>query len=134
MRVHVPYSKVFIFSFESLWHHEQSIEGKVIVRTTTPVGFSNDFIVSPPCHPFLWEVIMSLQYSNRWYIFPYANTMFSTGKGTRKKVKLIEATCPVTININSVRIVCLIQFFYLISQTCLNTSNTTVKRGLFIVR
>lgn len=72
-------SVCLLCSFEKLWHQETSISGKVIVRTTTPWGFSNDFFAAPRFHPFLWEVITSLHHSNRWFIFPYASIVFSTG-------------------------------------------------------
>lgn len=67
------------FSFEKLWQQKMATGGKIIVRTTTPNGFSNDFFAAPRFHPFLWDVIMYLPTSNRWFIFPYANIVFSTG-------------------------------------------------------
>ncbi|KAL4219772.1 hypothetical protein ACF0H5_020185 [Mactra antiquata] len=51
----------------------------VVVRETEPVGFSNDFIGVTPKHPFFYTVLTALDKSNRWFIFPYANTMFTTG-------------------------------------------------------
>ncbi|KAL4224582.1 hypothetical protein ACF0H5_015282 [Mactra antiquata] len=51
----------------------------IIVRETEPVGFSNDFIGITPKHTFLYTVLTALDKSNRWFVFPYANTMLATG-------------------------------------------------------
>jgi mannosyltransferase OCH1-like enzyme len=64
----------------TLEQEAQELNKTAILRVTEPVGFSNDFIGITKRHPFLFSVLTSLHKSNRWFIFPYANTMFSTGK------------------------------------------------------
>lgn len=66
-------------SLDTLEQEAEALNKTVIVRETEPVGCSNDFIGITKRHPFLYAVLHSLHMSNRWYIFPYANTMFSTG-------------------------------------------------------
>lgn len=66
-------------SVKPLQEEAESKNKTVILRDTEPWGCSNDFIGITPRHPFLFSVLSSLHKSNRWYIFPYANTMFSTG-------------------------------------------------------
>jgi len=78
--IYVYCCEVFVFSFDKLWQRKESTNGKIVVRTTYPFGFSNDFFAAPRFHPFLWDVIMYLPTSNRWFVFPYATIMFSTGK------------------------------------------------------
>ncbi|XP_045161762.2 uncharacterized protein LOC123526584 [Mercenaria mercenaria] len=68
-----------IQSVPTLEHEAKMLNKTVILRETEPVGFSNDFIGITERHPFLYSVLTSLDKSNRWFIFPYANTMFSTG-------------------------------------------------------
>ena len=51
----------------------------IVMYETTPFGVTNDFLVAEAHHPFLAYVIRGLKYSNRWYIFPHAQTMLSTG-------------------------------------------------------
>ncbi|XP_060601795.1 uncharacterized protein LOC132755029 [Ruditapes philippinarum] len=66
-------------SVRNLEQEAQELNKTAILRVTEPVGFSNDFIGITKRHPFLFSVLTSLHMSNRWFIFPYANTMFSTG-------------------------------------------------------
>ncbi|XP_060563534.1 uncharacterized protein LOC132722927 [Ruditapes philippinarum] len=66
-------------SVRTLEQEAQELNKTAILRLTEPVGFSNDFIGISERHPFLFSVLTSLHMSNRWFIFPYANTMFSTG-------------------------------------------------------
>ncbi|KAK3095263.1 hypothetical protein FSP39_012341 [Pinctada imbricata] len=40
---------------------------------------SNDFFAAPPRHQFVEHVISGLSEANRWYVFPYANIMLTTG-------------------------------------------------------
>ena len=51
----------------------------VVIRLTDPWGPSNDFIFAAPKHPFLDHVLKGLSAANRWYVLPYATTIFSTG-------------------------------------------------------
>ena len=46
---------------------ENLLKYKFILPYTTPVGLSNDFIMSTPKHPFLLKVINDLSKSNRNY-------------------------------------------------------------------
>ncbi|KAK3099559.1 hypothetical protein FSP39_006240 [Pinctada imbricata] len=39
----------------------------------------NVFFAAPKRHPFLEHVMFGLSESNRWYIIPYLNVMFTTG-------------------------------------------------------
>lgn len=60
---------------------ERAIAGKysVVFRYTDPWGISNDFIGITQQHPFLTDTLKALPYSYKWYIVPYASTIFSTG-------------------------------------------------------
>ena len=51
----------------------------ILLRLTDPWGPSNDFIFAVPHHDFFKHVIDGLQAANRWYVLPYATTIFSTG-------------------------------------------------------
>ena len=51
----------------------------IVMYETTPFGVTNDFLVAEARHPFFAYVIQGLSFSNRWYIFPHAQTMLSTG-------------------------------------------------------
>ena len=46
---------------------------------TKPVGFSNDFMVAAPQHPFLSQMIAALPSWNRRFGTKYPTVMFSTG-------------------------------------------------------
>lgn len=50
-----------------------------VMPKTWPVGFSNDFLVGSPGHPFLQKMIDSLPAHNWWLFSKYATVMFSTG-------------------------------------------------------
>ena len=61
-------------------HLLKNFENKgIVMYETTPFGVTNDFLVTETRHPFFAYVIQGLKYSNRWYIFPHAQTMLSTG-------------------------------------------------------
>ncbi|XP_045184683.1 uncharacterized protein LOC123542758 [Mercenaria mercenaria] len=66
-------------SVEELSTEAENKGASVVVHTTGPVGFSNDFIGISRRHPFLADVMNALRYSKRWYFVPYASVMFSTG-------------------------------------------------------
>ncbi|XP_045208677.2 uncharacterized protein LOC123560576 [Mercenaria mercenaria] len=51
----------------------------VVQHLTFPVGTSNDFFGVTPRHQFLKSVLDHLPNSNRWFIFPYPNTVLTTG-------------------------------------------------------
>ena len=51
----------------------------VFMYTTWPMGVSNDIIFTEKRHPFMEFVINGLEYANRYYVFPHAQTMLSTG-------------------------------------------------------
>ncbi|XP_045172723.2 uncharacterized protein LOC123534484 isoform X1 [Mercenaria mercenaria] len=51
----------------------------VVQHYTWPVGTSNDFFGVTPKHQFLKSVLDHLPNSNRWFIFPYPNTVLTTG-------------------------------------------------------
>ena len=51
----------------------------LVLPKTWPVGFSNDFIVGAPGHPFLQKMVDNLPSSNWWLFSKYATVMFSTG-------------------------------------------------------
>ena len=51
----------------------------IVLRLTDPWGPSNDFIWAVPQHDFFSHVINGLEAGNRWYVVPYATTIFSTG-------------------------------------------------------
>ena len=53
----------------------------IFMYESQPFGYDIDFLATEPNHPFFAFVIKGLQYSNRWYIFPHANAMLSTGPG-----------------------------------------------------
>ena len=46
---------------------------------TKPVGFSNDFLVATPGHPFLGQMLAALPSWNRRFGTKYPTVMFSTG-------------------------------------------------------
>ena len=46
---------------------------------TKPVGFSNDFLVATPGHPFLGQMLTALPAWNRRFGTKYPTVMFSTG-------------------------------------------------------
>jgi len=46
---------------------------------TKPVGFSNDFLVAMPGHPFLGQMLAALPSWNRRFGTKYPTVMFSTG-------------------------------------------------------
>ena len=50
-----------------------------VMPKTWPVGFSNDFLVGAPGHPFLQKMVKSLPSHNWGLISKYATVMFSTG-------------------------------------------------------
>ena len=51
----------------------------VLMYRTWPMGVSNDIMFAEKHHPF-WEfVINSLEAANKFYLFPHAQTMLSTG-------------------------------------------------------
>lgn len=50
-----------------------------VMPKTWPVGFSNDFLVGTPGHPFLQKMVDNLPSSNWWLFSKYATVMFSTG-------------------------------------------------------
>lgn len=50
-----------------------------VMPKTWPVGFSNDFMVGAPGHPFLQKMVDNLPSSNWWLFSKYATVMFSTG-------------------------------------------------------
>ena len=50
-----------------------------VMPKTWPVGFSNDFLVGAPGHPFLKKMVSSLPSHNWWLFSKYATVMFSTG-------------------------------------------------------
>ncbi|KAH3822333.1 uncharacterized protein LOC127831636 [Dreissena polymorpha] len=66
-------------SLEEVRTNAQRNGSTVVVRPTDPNGFSNDFIGATPRHPFMSDVINSLRFSNKWFIFPYPSTVFVTG-------------------------------------------------------
>jgi len=45
--IYVYCCEVFVFSFDKLWQRKESTNGKIVVRTTYPFGFSNDFFAAP---------------------------------------------------------------------------------------
>ena len=51
----------------------------ILMYTTWPMGVSNDIVFAEKQHPFMEFVINSLEYANRYYFFPHAQTMLSTG-------------------------------------------------------
>ena len=53
----------------------------IVMYESQPVGYDIDLLATEPHHPFLKFVINGLKYSNRWYIFPHANAMLTTGPG-----------------------------------------------------
>jgi hypothetical protein len=56
------------------------IEDKsVIQHLTFPIGTSNDFFGISPRHQFMKSALDHLPNSNRWFIFPYPNTVLTTG-------------------------------------------------------
>ena len=50
-----------------------------VMPKTWPVGFSNDFLVGAPGHPFLQRMVDKLPAHNWWLFSKYATVMFSTG-------------------------------------------------------
>lgn len=59
---------------------EPLLQYDFIIPFTTPIGFSNDFIVSIPHHPFIEYMIKHLKEYNRQYLnYYYTTVMFSTG-------------------------------------------------------
>lgn len=59
---------------------EPLLEYDFVVPLTQPIGFSNDFIVSSPNHPFMEYMINHLKEYNRIYLDNYyVSVMFSTG-------------------------------------------------------
>ena len=51
----------------------------LVLPTTQPIGFSNDFIAAKKHHPFMKYLIEHLASWDRWYLQPYLTVMFSTG-------------------------------------------------------
>lgn len=50
-----------------------------IMPQTRPVGFSNDFLIAKPGHPFLRQLVQALPQWNLWLLSKYSTVMFSTG-------------------------------------------------------
>ena len=63
---------------KSLSHSMANSKG-ICMYESWPLGYNIDFLATEPNHPFFAFVIKGLKYSNRWYIFPHANAMLSTG-------------------------------------------------------
>jgi mannosyltransferase OCH1-like enzyme len=59
--IYLDFDIICLKSLEQLLHYE------FILPRTTPVGLSNDLIISKPKHPFLLKVINNLPKSNRNY-------------------------------------------------------------------
>ena len=57
-----------------------TVDTSVVLRQTEEWGIPNDFIIAAPNHPFLGHVLKGLPNGNRWYVLPYATTLFSTGR------------------------------------------------------
>lgn len=49
------------------------------MRTTDPLGVSNDVMGAVPRHPFYIKVVQELERRNRNYFFPYLTIMYGTG-------------------------------------------------------
>lgn len=75
------YADMDIRCRKSMSHLNDTLKFKtsVVIRLTDPWGPSNDFIFATPKHPFLDHVLKGLPAANRWYVLPYATTIFSTG-------------------------------------------------------
>jgi mannosyltransferase OCH1-like enzyme len=50
-----------------------------VMPQTRPVGFSNDFLVARPGHPFIQKLVQALPRWNVWLLSKYPTVMFSTG-------------------------------------------------------
>jgi hypothetical protein len=60
----------------------RDLQGSVCLQVmphTAPVGFSNDFFVAAPGHPFLQQMISALPRWNHQFGTKYPTVMFSTG-------------------------------------------------------
>ena len=75
------YADIDIRCKKSMSHLNDTLKfnTSIVIRLTDPWGPSNDFIFAAPKHPFLDHVLKGLPAANRWYILPYATTIFSTG-------------------------------------------------------
>jgi mannosyltransferase OCH1-like enzyme len=63
------YGGIYIdFDIICLKSLDQLLQYEFILPRTTPVGLSNDLIISKPKHPFLFKVINNLPQSNRNYL------------------------------------------------------------------
>ncbi|KAI8926879.1 nucleotide-diphospho-sugar transferase [Entophlyctis helioformis] len=58
---------------------EPLLKYPAVVPKTEPIGFSNDFMMASPRHPFFKQLIDALPHWNRWFLTPYATVFFSTG-------------------------------------------------------
>ncbi|UJR21116.1 hypothetical protein I4U23_024216 [Adineta vaga] len=65
-----------IFCLKSLDH---LLKYEFILPKTSPVGLSNDIIISKPKHPFLFQILNNLPNANRYIFSKYPTVMFSTG-------------------------------------------------------
>lgn len=66
-------------SLQELGEKAARLNKSVVQHYTFPVGTSNDFFGVTPRHQFLKSVLDHLPNSNRWFIFPYPNTVLTTG-------------------------------------------------------
>ncbi|KAL2915935.1 hypothetical protein HK105_204358 [Polyrhizophydium stewartii] len=58
---------------------EPLLKFSAVIPKTSPIGFSNDFMMARPRHPFFKQLILALPKWNRSFLTPYATIFFSTG-------------------------------------------------------
>lgn len=68
-----------VFSVHELADEAVKLNKSVVQHYTSPCGTSNDFFGVTPKHQFLRSVLDHLPNSNRWFLFPYFNTILTTG-------------------------------------------------------
>ncbi|KAL4225005.1 hypothetical protein ACF0H5_015700 [Mactra antiquata] len=66
-------------SIDSLSALSYKSNQRVVLHETFPAGPSNDFIGVTPRHPFIRSLLNHLPTSNKWFVFPHAQVMLSTG-------------------------------------------------------
>ena len=76
------YADIDLECVKPLPHLMDKIRNKgILMYESQPFGVDIDFLATEANHPFFAFVIRGLKYSNRWYIFPHAQAMLSTGPG-----------------------------------------------------